>query len=102
MAHQGRSLPRLPVSCPFFLAVCRAFQGGGRDGAPCVGPAEWFGKRAVEVVDEVQESCPQGFRRFEIAASYRASRHNAEHYFNLVQPRTVLRQVDEMNPMATV
>ena len=47
---------------PAFLPGCGAFGRLGGDRATGVGPAEWFGERAVEVINEVQQAVLQGRR----------------------------------------
>jgi len=90
------------VVCPSFLPGCWAFYRRSRQGTAGVGPAERFGKRAVEVFDEVQQPLLQCFGRLKITTPQNTSHYNAEHDFNLVQPRTVFRQVHEAKPVAVV
>ena len=66
--------------------------GGLREGGLAgVGPLEGAGHRGVEVGQKVAQLCFQVGPGGEVAATQEFSHHDAEHDFNLVQPRTVFR-----------
>src|SRR5438128_10833218 len=62
-----------------------------------IGPFEWFGHRAIEVGDEVQDFGSQILGGGEVAAPQQLPDENTEPKFHLIEPRRVLRCVVEDN-----
>src|SRR5438132_10511654 len=60
-----------------------------------VRPAEGMGKDAIEVCDKVQQFITQILHRGERTPANHFPHDHPEDHFDLVQPRTVLRRVDE-------
>ena len=67
-----------------------------------VGPVEGMGHRWVVVADEVGELIAEFWHRCEAAAAQAFSMNDAEDDLNLVEPRTVFREVDEPKAMARI
>ena len=65
-----------------------------------VGPVAGMGHHWVVVADEVGELILEFAHRCEAAASLAFALADAEDDLNLVEPRTVFREVDEPNAMA--
>src|SRR5262249_30247176 len=74
----------------------------GLQRAASVGPAKRFGQRLVEIVDEVNDALSQGCQRWKISTLQDAPYQDAEPDLDLVQPRRVLRRVDEAKAMLQV
>ena len=68
----------------------------------CVGPSERVGHRVVVVVHEFPQLLLQVGNRREVSAPQELSMDNPEDDLDLVEPRTVLRQVDEADPMGNI
>src|SRR3954453_11376922 len=58
-----------------------------------IGPLEWLGHRAIEVVDEGEYLRSQIFSGNEVAATEQLTHQNTEPDLHLVQPRCVLGRV---------
>ena len=75
-------------------------------GIPCrsprVGPVHWFGDRLVEVVDETLQLFHQVHFGSEAAAAHDSSVDDPEDNLDLIQPGTVLGDVDKPNAMSGV
>ena len=67
-----------------------------------VGSVEGMGHRSVVVVDEVSELIVEFWHRGEAAAAQAFAMDDAEDDFNLIEPRTVFREVHEPNAMARI
>lgn len=67
-----------------------------------VGPGEGVGHRGVVVVHEFPQLRFQVCHRREVSASQELPVDDPEHDLDLVEPRTVLRQVDEADPVGGV
>src|SRR5258706_6681967 len=67
-----------------------------------VGPAEGFGEHVVEVIDKRRRAGAQVVERGEAGAVQQTPRQDGETDFGLVQPRAVVRRVDEANPVGRV
>ena len=67
-----------------------------------VGPVEGMGHRSVVVVDEVSELIVEFWHRGEAAAAQAFAMDDAEDDLNLIEPRTVFREVREPNAMARI
>src|ERR1700682_646418 len=67
-----------------------------------IGPVEWVGHRGVVVDDELSKLRLEFEHRGEIAAAEALALEDTEKDFDLVEPRTVFRQVNETDAVAGV
>ena len=70
--------------------------------SPGVGPAIRLGVDAVVVIDERQHLFPQVVRQAEVAPLEQAPRQYAEPDLHLVQPRRVLRHINESDSVRRI
>ena len=70
------------------------------EGLAGVGPVEGVGHRDVVIRDELPEFGLQFKHRGEVAPSQVLAVEDAEADFDLVEPRTVFRQVDEADAVS--
>jgi hypothetical protein len=67
-----------------------------------VGPGEGVGHRDVVVVHEFPQLRFQVHYRREVSSPHQLPVDDPEHDLNLVEPRTVLREIDEADPVGGV
>lgn len=72
------------------------------EGFAGVGPVEGVGHRGVVVGDELSELGLEFWHRGEVAATQAFALQDAEEDFDLIEPGTVFRQVDEADAVAGV
>ena len=102
MWHQDVFLSGLTQAYPDFLPDFGAFQVDGFDGSTSIGPSERLGKRLVEVINEGSQSLLKIVYAREVTPPQHSPCYDPKNDFDLVQPRSVLWQVNEMDAMAGV
>src|SRR5271165_1415253 len=65
-----------------------------------VRPLERLGEHMIEILDEFQQLATQIFHRWERTTPDHLPHDHPEDHLDLVQPRAVLRQIHEPNPVA--
>lgn len=71
-------------------------------GLPGVGPGKRVSHRSVVVIHKLPQLRFQVLYRLEVSAPQKLPVDDPEDDFDLVEPRTVLREVDEADPVAGV
>src|SRR5271157_5400854 len=67
-----------------------------------VRPPEWFSKYTIEILDKLQQLLTQVVHRVERPTPDYLPHNHPKHHLDLVQPRTVLRCVNETNAVVRV